>query len=134
MVWDHNRDDGQYWSCTLMHTPIICRYGHPGPLHKYVKELSLWMCAALLKMQKRAITSSARSKHWFQLHTHKEKYHFNPRQLLSDVVQVYLNLGDQDAFIRAVAGDGRSYRKELIEHAAKICSKATSNRRLRLRG
>jgi len=117
-----------------MHTPIICRYGHPGPLHKYVKELSLWMCAALLKMQKRAITSSARSKHWFQLHTHKEKYHFNPRQLLSDVVQVYLNLGDQDAFIRAVAGDGRSYRKELIEHAAKICSKATSNRRLRLRG
>src|SRR5229473_5099067 len=64
----------------------------------------------------------------------KEKYHFNPRQLLSDVVQVYLNLGDQDAFIRAVAGDGRSYRKGLIEHAAKICSKATSNRRLRLRG
>ncbi len=64
----------------------------------------------------------------------KEKYHFNPWQLLSDVVQVYLNLGDQDAFIRAVAGDGRSYRKELIEHAAKICSKATSNRRLRLRG
>jgi ubiquitin conjugation factor E4 B len=53
----------------------------------------------------------------------KEKYHFNPRQLLSDVVQVYLNLDDQDAFIRAVAGDGRSYKKELFEHAAKICSK-----------
>jgi len=53
----------------------------------------------------------------------KEKYHFNPRQLLSDVVQVYLNLGDQDTFIRAVAGDGRSYRKELFEHAAAICSR-----------
>jgi len=53
----------------------------------------------------------------------KEKYHFNPRQLLSDVVQVYLNLGDQDVFIRAVAGDGRSYRKELFEHAAAICSR-----------
>lgn len=53
----------------------------------------------------------------------KEKYHFNPRQLLSDVVQVYLNLSDQDVFIRAVAGDGRSYRKGLFEHAAKICSK-----------
>jgi ubiquitin conjugation factor E4 B len=53
----------------------------------------------------------------------KEKYHFNPRQLLSDVVQVYLNLDDQDAFIRAVAGDGRSYKKELFEQAAKICSK-----------
>jgi ubiquitin conjugation factor E4 B len=53
----------------------------------------------------------------------KEKYHFNPRQLLSDVVQVYLNLDDQDVFIRAVAGDGRSYKKELFEYAAKICSK-----------
>lgn len=52
----------------------------------------------------------------------KEKYHFNPRQLLSDVVQVYLNLGDQAEFIRAVAGDGRSYKKELFEQAAKICS------------
>jgi len=53
----------------------------------------------------------------------KDKYHFNPRQLLSDVVQVYLNLGDQDAFVRAVAGDGRSYKKELFEHAASICSR-----------
>ncbi len=53
----------------------------------------------------------------------KEKSHFNPRQSLSDVVQVYLNLGDQDPFIRAMAGDGRSYRKEIFEHAAKICSK-----------
>jgi ubiquitin conjugation factor E4 B len=53
--------------------------------------------------------------------SNKEKYHFNPRQLLSDVVQVYLNLGDQAEFIRAVAGDGRSYKKELFEHAAKIC-------------
>ncbi len=69
MVWDCNRDEGQYWSCTLMHAPIICRYGLPGPLHKYVKKLSLQMCAALLKMQKRATTSSARSKHWCQSHT-----------------------------------------------------------------
>lgn len=53
----------------------------------------------------------------------KEKYHFNPRQLLSDVVQVYLNLSNQPEFARAVAGDGRSYRKELFETAAKRCSK-----------
>ena len=53
----------------------------------------------------------------------RDKYHFNPRQLLSDVVQVYLNLGNQDAFINAVAGDGRSYKKELFEQAAKICSR-----------
>src|SRR5229473_8439688 len=69
MVWDCNRDEGRYWSCTLMHASIICRYGRPGPLHKCVEELSPWMCAALLKMQTRATTSSARSKHWFQLHT-----------------------------------------------------------------
>src|SRR5713226_2353791 len=52
-----------------MHVSIICRYGRPGLLHKCVKELSPQMCAALLKMQTRATTSSARSKHWFQLHT-----------------------------------------------------------------
>src|SRR5229473_8306768 len=69
IVWDCNRDEGRYWSCTLMHAPIICRYGRPGPLNKYVKELSPRMCAALLKMQMSATTSSTRSKHWFQLHT-----------------------------------------------------------------
>ena len=53
----------------------------------------------------------------------REKYHFTPRQLLSDVVQVYLNLSDQDAFVRAVAGDGRSYKKQLFDQAAAICSK-----------
>ncbi|EGN98229.1 hypothetical protein SERLA73DRAFT_109617 [Serpula lacrymans var. lacrymans S7.3] len=47
-----------------------------------------------------------------------EKYKFSPRQLLSDILQVYLNLSDQGDFVRAVAGDGRSYRKELFELAA----------------
>ncbi|KAG9315705.1 ubiquitin elongating factor core-domain-containing protein [Chiua virens] len=46
-----------------------------------------------------------------------EKYHFEPRQLLSDILQVYLNLSDQDEFARAVANDGRSYKKELFEMA-----------------
>ena len=49
-----------------------------------------------------------------------EKYKFNPRRLLGDLVDVYLNLSDQGAFARAVAGDGRSYRKELFQQAAKI--------------
>ncbi|KAI0061420.1 hypothetical protein BV25DRAFT_1805616 [Artomyces pyxidatus] len=53
----------------------------------------------------------------------KEKYHFNPRQLLSDILQVYLNLGDQGEFVQAVAGDGRSYRKELFEKAAYIAAR-----------
>ncbi|KAI0632350.1 ubiquitin conjugation factor E4 [Trametes polyzona] len=49
-----------------------------------------------------------------------EKYKFNPRQLLSDILQVYLNLSDQGEFARAVAADERSYRKELFEQAASI--------------
>ena len=40
--------------------------------------------------------------------------------LLSDIIQVYLNLSDEEEFIRGVAGDGRSYRKELFERAAAI--------------
>ncbi|EPQ54429.1 hypothetical protein GLOTRDRAFT_139020 [Gloeophyllum trabeum ATCC 11539] len=50
----------------------------------------------------------------------KEKYKFNPRQLFSDILQVYLNLSDQGDFARAVAEDGRSYKKELFEKAMYI--------------
>ncbi|KAG6331103.1 hypothetical protein ID866_7990 [Astraeus odoratus] len=46
-----------------------------------------------------------------------EKYKFNPRQLLSDILQVYLNLSNQEEFTRAVANDGRSYRPELFDKA-----------------
>ncbi|KAK7677759.1 hypothetical protein QCA50_019311 [Cerrena zonata] len=52
-----------------------------------------------------------------------EKYKFNPRGLLSDIIDVFLNLSDQGEFARAVAGDGRSYRKELFERAAAIARK-----------
>ena len=52
-----------------------------------------------------------------------EKYKFNPRQLLSDILQVFLNLSDQGEFVKAVAGEGRSYRKELFERAAWIAAK-----------
>jgi len=52
-----------------------------------------------------------------------EKYKFNPKQLLSDILQVYLNLSDQGEFAQAVAADGRSYRKELFERAAGIARK-----------
>ncbi|KAI0789740.1 ubiquitin elongating factor core-domain-containing protein [Abortiporus biennis] len=52
-----------------------------------------------------------------------EKYKFNPKQLLSDILEVYLNLSDQGEFARAVAGDGRSYKKELFERAAGIARK-----------
>ena len=49
-----------------------------------------------------------------------EKLKFSPRELLSDVIQVYLNLSDQTLFVQAVAGDGRSYSKELFKSAVEI--------------
>ncbi|KAK9466349.1 ubiquitin elongating factor core-domain-containing protein [Lipomyces arxii] len=52
-----------------------------------------------------------------------QKYHFNPRELLSDIADVYLNLSAQSAFVHAVARDGRSYRREIFIRAAGILSK-----------
>lgn len=53
----------------------------------------------------------------------REKYRFEPRTLLSDILQIYLNLSDQGEFVRAVANDDRSYKKELFERAAGIALK-----------
>jgi ubiquitin conjugation factor E4 B len=53
----------------------------------------------------------------------REKYKFNPRELLGDILQVYLNLSEQGEFVKAVANDGRSYKKELFEKAASIATK-----------
>ncbi|OLN95247.1 Ubiquitin conjugation factor E4 [Colletotrichum chlorophyti] len=52
-----------------------------------------------------------------------QKYHFQPRVLLSDFVDIYLNLGSSQAFIDAVASDGRSYKPETFEKASYILSK-----------
>jgi len=49
-----------------------------------------------------------------------EKLKFNPRALLSDILQVFLNLSDQSDFVNAVARDGRSYTKELFDKAAGV--------------
>ncbi|KAF5385651.1 hypothetical protein D9757_005488 [Collybiopsis confluens] len=49
-----------------------------------------------------------------------EKLKFDPKALLSDMLQIFLNLSDQPEFSRAVAGDGRSYNKPLFEQAEKI--------------
>ncbi|KAI9620093.1 hypothetical protein KEM48_008368 [Puccinia striiformis f. sp. tritici PST-130] len=49
-----------------------------------------------------------------------KKYNFQPKVLLSDLLQVYLNLWDQRPFHEAIANDGRSYTKELFERADRI--------------
>ena len=53
-----------------------------------------------------------------------EKYRFDPKHLLSDILQVFLNLSDQGEFARGVASDERNYRKELFERAAGIARKS----------
>src|SRR5260221_1397703 len=51
------------------------------------------------------------------------KYKFNPRELLGDLVHVLINLSDDLVFVRAVAGDGRSYSRGLYERAIRILVK-----------
>lgn len=52
-----------------------------------------------------------------------QKYHFQPRVLLSDFVEIYLNLGSSQTFIDAVAADGRSYKPETFDKAGYILAK-----------
>ena len=52
-----------------------------------------------------------------------QEYGFNPKQLLSALVDVYLNLKDKERFQLAVARDGRSYKPENFENASMIMSK-----------
>lgn len=43
-----------------------------------------------------------------------EKYRFNPKALLSEITDVYLNLKSFTPFVEAISRDGRSYRSELF--------------------
>ncbi|GMG05505.1 unnamed protein product [Aspergillus oryzae] len=52
-----------------------------------------------------------------------QEYGFNPRALLSEIVDVYLNLMNKENFIVAVARDGRSYKPANFEKAAEILRK-----------
>ncbi|KAG6812561.1 hypothetical protein H0H92_002213 [Tricholoma furcatifolium] len=52
------------------------------------------------------------------------KLKFDPRALLGDILQVFLNLSDQPEFVKAVAGDGRSYAKSVFDSAAEKAVKA----------
>ncbi|KAL0470341.1 ubiquitin elongating factor core domain-containing protein [Neurospora intermedia] len=57
-----------------------------------------------------------------------DKYGFNPKILLPQLVDIYLNLGSSSAFVEAVAADGRSYKPETMASATNILrSKALKN-------
>jgi ubiquitin conjugation factor E4 B len=49
-----------------------------------------------------------------------EKYHFNPKTLLPRLVDIYINLGSSQAFVEAVAADGRSYKPLTMSATAYI--------------
>jgi ubiquitin conjugation factor E4 B len=51
------------------------------------------------------------------------EYNFNPKALLREIVDVYLNLMNKENFILAVARDGRSYKPQNFVAAYKILSK-----------
>ncbi|PHH65787.1 hypothetical protein CDD81_1514 [Ophiocordyceps australis] len=52
--------------------------------------------------------------------SNREKYHFRPVQLLSDFVDIYLNLGSSNDFVEAVAADGRSYKPQVFDRVSEI--------------
>lgn len=48
------------------------------------------------------------------------EYGFNPKSLLADIIDIYLNLKNKESFVLAVARDGRSYKPEVFERATWI--------------
>jgi ubiquitin conjugation factor E4 B len=52
-----------------------------------------------------------------------QEYNFNPKALLAEIVDVYLNLSKKSNFILAVARDGRSYKPSNFAAAAIILKK-----------
>jgi ubiquitin conjugation factor E4 B len=52
-----------------------------------------------------------------------DKYGFDPKETLSKVLQIYINLRGEAAFVQAIASEGRSYRKSLFGNALRIARK-----------
>ena len=50
----------------------------------------------------------------------RDKYHFRPIQLISDFVEIYLNLGSSRIFVEAVAADGGFYKPEVLDRVTRI--------------
>ena len=53
-----------------------------------------------------------------------EKYKFNPKALLSEITDVYLNLRTFEPFVKAIALEGRSYRPELFTKLQSVLEKS----------
>ncbi|KAJ3028979.1 UNVERIFIED_CONTAM: hypothetical protein HDU68_000419 [Siphonaria sp. JEL0065] len=52
-----------------------------------------------------------------------EKYRFNPKVLLTKLVDIFLHLAHRTEFVNAVAKDERSYKKDIFTRASEILSR-----------
>ncbi|PBP19477.1 ubiquitin elongating factor core [Diplocarpon rosae] len=52
-----------------------------------------------------------------------KKYHFDPKTLLAEFIDIYLNLGSSENFTAAVARDGRSYKPANFDSATRILTR-----------
>jgi ubiquitin conjugation factor E4 B len=52
-----------------------------------------------------------------------KKYQFEPKTLLSEFIDIYLNLGISENFITAVARDGRSYKPANFDAASRVAER-----------
>ena len=52
-----------------------------------------------------------------------DEYGWNPKHMLSEISDVYLNLREKKAFVEAIAADGRSYKPENFDTARSIMQK-----------
>ena len=53
------------------------------------------------------------------------EYGFNPKSLLAEIIDIYLNLKNKESFVFAVARDGRSYKPATFEKTTLILRKWT---------
>jgi len=50
------------------------------------------------------------------------KYHFDPKELVSGIITIYLNLGKESCFCEALPRDGRSFSMDLFPQADRVLS------------
>jgi len=64
-------------------------------------------------------------------HTHTHKYiHIHFRELLLNIIQIYLHLSSADRsglFARSIATDARSYNPSMFPEAAKVCERMSTH-------
>ena len=50
----------------------------------------------------------------------KDKYHFKPHELVVGIMKIYVNLGKEAEFCKAIPRDGRSFSPDLLSRASNI--------------